>query len=1037
MSDALSRPERLRGEAARLAEKLQGGSGPRYWRSLEELQQTPEFLEFLQREFPEDASTWQDPNGRRDFLRVMGASLALAGLSSACTRQPEERIVPYVKMPEQVVPGRPLFYATALLDRGYAKGVLVESHMGRPTKIEGNPEHPGSLGGSDVFMQAELLNLYDPDRSQTIVNQGEIRAWGSFLAAMRSALEAQRAIGGAGLRILTGCVTSPTLFAQLEQILRELPKAKWHQWEPLGRDNLRAGAVMAFGEPVETHYRFENADVVVSLEADFLSFGPASLRDARAFARRRKVSGHHAALNRLYVVESVPSLAGAMADHRLPLRSGEIQGFARALAGALGVGAGAAAAGEQARFVAAIAKDLQAAAGKGLVLAGDSQPPAVHALAHAINQKLGSVGQSVYYTAPVAARSVDHGESLRELAADLEGGEVSLLLMLGVNPAYDAPADVRFAQAMERAAMRVHLGPHENETSERCHWHVPQAHSLESWSDARACDGSVTILQPLIAPLFSGKTAHEVLAALSARPERGGYDIVREHWMGRLAAAAPAAAKPGAPAASPSPSAEFEKQWNRALHDGIVAGTQLPAKSVAGAAGVTAAPEPAAAPAAGLELAFRPDPTILDGRHANNGWLQETPKPFTKLTWENAVVMGPQTAERLGVVQALAQRGRGTVTDVVEVTVDGATLRGPAFVLPGHAEECLSVTLGYGRSRVGRVGAGAGFNAYVLRTQAASWLRGGVQARRTGERVTVASTQSHWSLEQTADKTAAERHIVRVVTQQKYNAEPEAIKHMVHDPPRSLTLYPEIHKYEGHAWAMSIDMNACIGCNACMVACQSENNIPVVGKQMVAVGREMHWIRIDRYYAGDPGRPETLETHHQPVPCMQCENAPCEVVCPVAATVHSDEGLNDMVYNRCIGTRYCGNNCPYKVRRFNFFLYNDWNTETLKLMRNPDVSVRSRGVMEKCTYCVQRINKVRIDARNQGRPIQDGEIQTACEQACPAQAIVFGDINDPQSRVRKLKQEPRDYSLLADLGTRPRTTYLGKVRNPNPELANG
>jgi molybdopterin-containing oxidoreductase family iron-sulfur binding subunit len=957
----------------------------------------------------------------------MGASLALAGLSSACTRQPEEKIVPYVKMPEQVVPGRPLFYATAVLDRGYAKGVLVESHMGRPTKIEGNPEHPGSLGGSDVFMQAELLNLYDPDRSQTIVNQGEIRAWGSFLAAMRSALEAQRAIGGAGLRILTGCVTSPTLHAQLEEILRELPKAKWHQWEPLGRDNARAGAVLAFGEPVETHYRFEKADVIVSLEADFLSLGPASLRDARAFARRRKVSGHHAELNRLYVVESVPSLAGAMADHRLPMRSSEVPGFARALAGALGASAGAAPAGDQARWVAAVAKDLQAHPGKGLVIAGDSQPAAVHALAHAINQKLGSVGQAVSYTAPVAARSVDHGESLRELASDLEAGGVSVLLLLGVNPAYDAPADIRFAQAMERAAMRVHLGTHENETSERCHWHVPQAHSLESWSDARGCDGTVTILQPLIAPLFSGKTAHEVLAALSSRPERSSHDLVREHWMGRLGGGLP---KPSGP---PAPSPEFEKRWNRALHDGIVAGTQLPEKSVA--ARPVAADAPAAA--AGLELVFRPDPTILDGRHANNGWLQETPKPFSKLTWENAVVMGPKTAARLGVSQSIASRGRGTLSDVVELSAGGVTVRGPVFVLPGHAEECLSVTLGYGRTRSGRVGSGAGFNAYLLRTSAGAFVAAGVQAKKTGERVTLASTQSHWSLEQTADKTAAERHIVRSVTQQRYNEDPEAIKHMVHDPPRSLTLYPEIHKYEGHAWAMSIDMNACIGCNACMVACVSENNIPVVGKEMVAVGRDMHWIRIDRYYSGDPERPETLETHHQPVPCMQCENAPCEVVCPVAATVHSDEGLNDMVYNRCIGTRYCSNNCPYKVRRFNFFLYNDWNTETLKLMRNPDVSVRSRGVMEKCTYCVQRINKVRIDARNQGRAIKDGEIQTACQQACPAEAIVFGDLNDPESRVKKLKQEPRDYTLLADLGTRPRTTYLGKVKNPNPELANG
>jgi molybdopterin-containing oxidoreductase family iron-sulfur binding subunit len=686
--------------------------------------------------------------------------------------------------------------------------------------------------------------------------------------------------------------------------------------------------------------------------------------------------------------------------------------------------------------VGVIATDLRAHAGKGLVIAGDSQPPAVHALVHAMNQQLGNVGQTVSYTAPVAARSVDHVESLRELVADLASGDVSQLLILGVNPAYDAPADLRFAEAMERAAMRVHLGTHENETGERCHWHVPQAHSLESWSDARACDGTVTIVQPLIAPLFSGKTPHEVLAALSARPERTSYEIVRDYWKMRLSPAPAPAKGADAKAVLAAASAQFEKLWNRALHDGVVAGTELPQKSVAPKIGDWAKTA-GTAPASGLEVVFRPDPSVLDGRHANNGWLQETPKPLTKLTWENAIVMGPKTAQELGVAQGLAVRGRGTVTDVIELALGSATVQGPAFVLPGHAEDCLSVTLGYGRSKVGRVGANAGFNAYALRTTAGLHIGSGALARKTGARVTVASTQEHWSLEQTADKAAEQRHIVRSITAAEYDANPEAIAEMGEDPPKTLTLYGNPHKYEGHAWGMSIDMNACVGCNACMVACVSENNIPVVGKEMVAFGREMHWIRIDRYYAGDPERPETLETHHQPVLCMQCENAPCEVVCPVTATVHSDEGLNDMVYNRCVGTRYCSNNCPYKVRRFNFFLYNDWTSETLKMMRNPDVTVRSRGVMEKCTYCVQRINKVRIDAKNEGREIRDGEIKTACQQACPAEAIVFGDVNDPESRVSKLKQEPRNYGLLADLGTRPRTSYLGNVRNPNPELAHG
>ncbi len=1013
MSAGEGRSERLREEV----EKLRAASGPQYWRSLDELADTPEFQEFLHREFPEGAADLNDAAGRRDFIKVMGASLALAGLSSACTRQPEEKIVPYVKAPEEIVPGRPLYYATAVVDRGYAKGVLVESHMGRPTKVEGNPGHPTSLGGSDVFMQAEILNLYDPDRSQTITNLGEIRAWGAFLAAMRPALEAQKGMKGAGLRILTGAVTSPTLARQIDDVLKELPQAKWHQWEPTGSDNARAGALLAFGEPVDAHYHFENADVIVSLEADFLSLGPATLRDTRAFAKRRKVSGQHAEMNRLYALESAPSLAGSIADHRLPMKSGEIEGFARALATALGLAVeGGSSSGSAAKWASAIAKDLKAHPGKGLVIAGDSQPPAVHALAHAINQELGNAGKTVAYTAPIAARSVDHLDSLTDLTQDLAAGRVSLLLVVGANPAYDAPADLEFAEAMERAAMRVHLGTHETETSERCHWHVPQAHSLESWSDARAADGTVTILQPLIAPLYGGKTAHEVLAALSPRPEQSSHDIVREHWKTKLSAT------------------EFEKAWNRALHDGIVPGTAQPEKSVTAKLGdwAKAVPKPASS---AIEIVFRPDPTVLDGRHANNGWLQELPKPLSKITWENVVTMGPQTAAKLGVRRALPVRGRSTDTDVVELKLGDAVVKGPAWVLPGHAEDCISVTLGYGRSRSGRVGTGLGFSAYALRTSAAMHAAPAVEARNTKARVNVASTQEHWTIEQVAEKTAQDRHIVRSVSVAEYDKNPEAMAELVEDPPASLSMFqPELHKYQGHAWGMAIDMNACVGCNACMVACQSENNIPVVGKQLVASGREMHWIRIDRYYKGNPEKPETVETRLQPVLCMQCENAPCEVVCPVAATVHSDEGLNDMVYNRCIGTRYCSNNCPYKVRRFNFFLYDDWTTPSLKMMRNPDVTVRSRGVMEKCTYCVQRINKVRIDSKNEGRPIQDGEIQTACQQACPAQAITFGDINDPQSGVSKLKKQPRNYGLLTDLGTRPRTSYLGNVKNPNPEL---
>ena len=999
--------------------RLDGATGRAYWKSLEELAGDPAVEEMLRREFPEQASLFDDPLGRRQFLTLMGASLALAGLTG-CTRQPEEKIVPYVKPPEGVVPGRPLFFATAVLDEGYAKGVLVESHLGRPTKIEGNPDHPISLGATDARGQAAILDLYDPDRLQTLMHLGEIVPWGSFLASMKFALDGQRPAHGAGIRLLTETVTSPTLAAQIKDLLAEFPAAKWHQWEAAGRDAARAGALAAFGRVVETHYRL-NADVVLCLDADFVTDGPGNLRSIREFTSRRKLEGGKKEMNRLYAVECTPTLAGSLADHRLALRPSEIEDFARALAAALGAGGEAGSAfgpgSPRGAWIAALAKDLQAHAGSSVVIPGDYQSPAVHALAHAINMKLGNVGKTVLYAPPAEASPVDQLASLRELAADMDRGAVSLLIVLGGNPVFTAPADLDFAAGMDKVPLRVHLGLHDDETAERCHWQVPQAHFLEAWSDARAVDGTVTILQPLIAPLYpAARSAHEVLAALSPRPERSGYDIVREHWSAQ------------------GMGGDFETAWKRALHDGVVAGAGAAAPPAAAsvppagaAAPATDVPRASAPPAtSGLEIAFRPDPCIHDGRFANNGWLQELPKPLTKLTWDNAALMGPQTARTLGI--DIDRDSLGSHTDVVEILFAGRRVKAPAWIVPGHPEGSLTLHLGYGRTRAGRVGTGIGFNANLLRTTAARWWAAGAEVRKTGERYRLACTQDHWSLEG--------RPAVRSASLEEYERSPAFAHEMAEEPPPTLTLYPPF-KYEGHAWGMSIDLNSCVGCNACMAACVAENNIPVVGKDQVGRGREMHWIRVDRYYSGDVEKPESLETHHQPVPCMHCENAPCEVVCPVAATSHSDEGLNDMVYNRCVGTKYCSNNCPYKVRRFNFFLYQDWDTPTFQLMRNPDVTVRSRGVMEKCSYCVQRIERVRIDARNQGRPIRDGEIKTACQQACPGEAIVFGDVNDPQSRVSRLKAEPRNYGLLAELNTRPRTTYLASVRNPNPEIPRG
>ena len=1007
--------------------KLQGASGPQYWRSLEAVAETPEFKEFLHREFPANASEWNDPVGRRGFLKLMSASLALAGVAG-CTVQPDELIVPYVRQPEELVPGKPLFYATAMSLGGVAAGLLVESHDGRPTKIEGNPDHPASLGGTDLYAQATVLSLYDPDRSNTITELGEIRPWSAFIAAMKGALSAQIATKGAGLRILTETVNSPTLAAQIQQILAKYPEAKWVQWEPTTRDNVRAGARLAFGEYVEPVYDFAKADIVVSLDADFLAAENAfGVKYARAFASRRRLDTAPDRMSRLYVAEATPTVTGGRADHRVPMKASQVEAFARAIAAKLGVAgvSGTAPAGSEA-YVDAIVKDLGAHRGASIVVAGESQPPAVHALAHAINDMLGNAGQTVAYLATPEVVPTEQHAAMRQLVVDMEAGRVQALLVLGeANPAFSAPADWKFGEALQKVAWRAHSGLFHDETAELCQWHVPSTHFLEMWSDARSIDGTVSIVQPLIQPMYGGKSPHEVLATLGDRAERSGYDIVREYWTAAAPAAAAApvavtatpasagaetAAIAAAPAGAPSAAAAFEKQWRKWLHDGFVAGTAAAPRTVALAAGWSAAP--AAAPVNGVEVIFKRDGSIYDGRFANNGWLQELPKPVTKLTWDTAALVGPKTAEKLGVANG----------DLLTVTMDGRSIDVPAWIDPGHAQDAITIGLGYGRPRAGRVGTGVGVNAYALRGSSAPWYGAAEVAKGRGTYQLV-STQDHWSIEG--------RNLVRSAKLDEYKANPAFAHEMEHMKlSDGLTLYPT-WEYSGYAWGMAIDLNTCTGCNACVIACQSENNIPVVGKDQVANGREMQWLRIDRYYAGDIDNPDT---YYQPMPCQQCENAPCEVVCPVAATVHSAEGLNDMVYNRCVGTRYCSNNCPWKVRRFNFTLYQDWDTASLKMQRNPDVTVRSRGVMEKCTYCVQRINSARIQAKREDREIKDGEVVTACEAACPSQAITFGNLNDPTSRVAKLKADPRNYSMLAELNTRPRTTYLAAVRNPNPAL---
>ncbi len=1005
-------------------------AAPQFWRSLAELEDANWAPHWLVNEFSAAAAEWRDGPSRRRFLQLMGASIALASFPG-CRRQSEEKIVPYVDDPERTAVGKPQFFATVFRHRGFAQGLLVESHEGRPTKIEGNPDHPSSLGATSTLAQAHVLSLYDPDRSEAVRQLGEIRKWESFVAAIRAAMKQEEPSGGAGIRFLTETSTSPTLAAQMRSLLQRYPQSKWHYYQPVNSDHVLAGAELAFGQRLRPHYHLEHVAVGLAVDDDFLFAHPDNIRLAREFSAGRRVRRGTTRMSRWYALDTHCTITGAACDERLPAPRRHISSLLAALADRLGMRgerpeSESAPSDAQARWLDALAADLKANRGACVVTVGDAQPPQVHALAHRINEHLDSIGRTVTLIEPAEATAGSHFNSIRDLVSDINSGQVNLLFILGGNPAYDAPGELEFAKAMDHVERVIHVGQYVDETARRSEWHIPLSHDLEAWSDARAADGTASIVQPLIEPLYFSRSLHQMLAMLMDEPSDDGHAIVQNYWRQWWESGKGAGEEGEGETQTDGGPTAFTLRWRRWLHDGFIPGTAAEHVRPALQAVEAQTSEPAGlsgmAGARGgsgilLDVQLAPDYSVWDGRFCNNAWLQELPRPWTKITWDNALLIAPADAEEHEL----------ETDDVVEISVGGRTVAAAVAVAPGHPRGAATLQLGYGRGAAGRVGNDVGSNAYPIFPASGTFVQPAAVVRRTDRRHRLVVTQEHHSMEG--------RDLVRVASLEEFMRLGGAIGAQPHG--RSAPLYPEAPEGLGqseNAWGMSIDLSACIGCNACTIACQAENNIPVVGREQVDMGREMHWIRVDGYFEGHRDNPLV---HHQPVPCMHCERAPCEVVCPVAATVHSNDGLNEMVYNRCVGTRYCSNNCPYKVRRFNFLLYNDWDDPLAAMQHNPNVSVRNRGVMEKCTYCVQRIRSAEIEARKDNRRIRDGEVVTACQAVCPTQAIVFGNLRDEDSAVSQAKAQPHDYALLEELNTRPRTTYLARVRNPNSDAQTG
>lgn len=994
--------------------------GKQYWRSLDQLAGTNETRSFLENEFPEGTLDLSDGVSRRRFLSLMGASLALAGLAGC--RRPIEKIIPYVTAPEDIIPGIPIHYASAMPVGLETYGILVENHEGRPTKLDGNRLHPESLGKANTFVQAAILDLYDPDRAKDVRHLQEAVDFQTFVTAWESLKAGYDANLGEGLAILSEEFSSPTLARLKKEFSQAYPKARWVAFEPVSNESIHAGIALATGSSLQPVYHLDKADVVLACDSDFLQSESNAVRQAGEFAKKRRVTSEQDSMNRLYVAESGFSVTGAMADHRIKMQSGQIAAFVAALAIEInkqGVSVAGIEGIRSAGFsfdknqLKAVANDLITNRGRSLILAGRRQSPLVHALVCALNEALGNVGHSVDYYSFADAES-SRLDDMVALTKDMRDGLVKGLIILGGNPVYNAPADLNFSEAIEKVEFSVHLGPREDETSKTCQWHIPESHFLEAWGDTRTVTGVYSIIQPQIEPLFNSISAIELMEVIVAGKTRSGYDLVRQTWQNIL-----------------SPNL-FDSAWNRVLHDGVLVrdpgAISVPVipKRLAGAlkkqpiSSRTATPE-------SLEIVFSASNSLYDGRYANNGWLMELPDPMTKLTWGNAAVMSPMTAQRLGVKNE----------HVISLTLNGQSIKIPVWVVPGYADYSIGLELGYGRRQAGRIGDNVGVDVYRLRTTGNLNFAIGARSEKTGKSKPLAGTQDHHGMD--ADKLAnagVQKRlpaIIREATIDEYRQHPEFAAEVVEHPPL-VSLWEEKKYSESPQWGMAIDLNVCTGCNACTIACQSENNIPVVGMDQVKRGREMHWIRMDRYFTGNPDNPESVV---QPVACQHCEMAPCEQVCPVAATTHTEDGLNSMTYNRCVGTRYCANNCPYKVRRFNFYNYTKDIPEIVQMAQNPDVTVRFRGVMEKCTFCIQRISHSKIVAKKSNQPIRDGDVSSACEQTCPTNAIVFGDITDPQSRVSRMKRQTRDYALLGEFNTKPRLTYQAKLRNPNPDLEKG